>query len=85
MEKHDRNRTEWIDQYLLHQLKEEELDLFHQYLQTDPQFRQEVEVQRALLLQARKVGREAQRRQLQEMHQRLALPWPVTSVPRQQQ
>jgi hypothetical protein len=72
--------TEWIDQYLLDELKEEELNQFRQRLQTDADFRQEVERQQAVFLQARKVGREALRGRLKEMHQRLALPWPVENV-----
>jgi hypothetical protein len=68
---------EWIDQYLLDELKDEELDRFRQRLQSDAGFRQQVEMQQAIIRQTRKVGRVALRQQLREMHQRLALPWPV--------
>lgn len=77
MEMDDRKRAEWIDQYLMDQLSEAELRQFNHYLQTEHGFRQELEVQQALFLQARKVGREALRRQLKSLHQSLESPWPV--------
>lgn len=70
----------WIDQYLLDELQGEELSRFRQRLETDAGFRQEVERQRALFRQARQVGRQALRRQLQQMHQRLQVPWPVADT-----
>lgn len=81
----NQNRTEWIDQYLLGELKDNELIQFKQQMKTDANFRQEVEVQKALFLQARKVGRDAMREQLKDMHQRLELSWPVESTLRTQQ
>lgn len=69
----------WIDQYLLDELKDEELSRFRQRLQTDAVLRQELEFQQALLRQARQVGRQALRQQLKGMHHRLELPWPVAN------
>jgi hypothetical protein len=71
------NLMEWIDQYLLDELKDEELDRFRQRLQSDAGFRQQVEMQQVIFRQTQKAGRLALRQQLKEMHHRLALPWPV--------
>lgn len=72
-------RMEWIDRYLLDELKDEELDQFRQRLQSDAGFRQQVELQQAIFRQTRKIGQEELRQQLKEMHHRLAPPWPVES------
>lgn len=76
----NQKRSEWIDQYLLGELKDGELDQFQQQLQTDANFKQEVEVQKTIFLQARKVGRDAMRQQLKELHQRPDLRLPGDNI-----
>jgi hypothetical protein len=63
--------TEWIERYLLGELKGEELTEFNHLLRTDPTFHHEVVLQRSIIEQAQQVAREDMRQQLKDLHRQL--------------
>ncbi|MBC7919830.1 MAG: hypothetical protein H7Z75_01945 [Ferruginibacter sp.] len=66
--------TELIEQYLLGELVHDRLQEVEVRLITDERFRQEVDVQRAIVRQAKKMGREELRQRLQRLEERLNPP-----------
>lgn len=64
----DSNKTEIIELYLQGQLTQELADEFNQKLLNDQDFRQEVELQRAIMQNAKRVGRAEMKQALMQIH-----------------
>lgn len=69
----EENITDIIDQYLRNELEGEELEEVEERLASDPQFRSEVEAQKAVLNSLRILGRESLRDQFKGFHRELDL------------